>query len=59
MAQTAKERSEDRAEAASPQGQKAKAQREQIAAQAQTLQADARLQRLMQLGQQKGCDRKR
>jgi len=30
-----------------------------MAAQAQTLQGDARLQRLLQLGQQKGCDRKR
>jgi len=59
MAQTAKDRSEDAAEAASPQAQQAKAQREQMAAQAQALQGDARLQRLMQLGQQKGCDRKR
>jgi hypothetical protein len=59
MAQTAKERSEDAAEAASPEAQRAKAQREQVAAQAQALQRDARLQRLLQLGQQKGCDRKR
>ena len=58
MAQMAKERSEDQAEAASPQAQQAKAQREQMATQAQSLQGDARLQRLMQLGQQKGCDRK-
>jgi hypothetical protein len=59
MAQMAKERSEDAAEAASPQAQQAKAQREQVAAQAQALQGDARLQALLQLGQQKGCDRKR
>ena len=59
MAQTAKERAEDEAQAASPQAQQAKAQREQFAAQAQAMQGDARLQRLMQLGQQKGCDRKR
>ena len=59
MAQMAKERSEDAAEAASPQAQQAKAQYRQMGAQAQALQGDARLQRLMQLGQQKGCDRKR
>ncbi|HUP09593.1 MAG TPA: hypothetical protein VMU47_20710 [Caldimonas sp.] len=59
MAQMAKERREDAAEAASPQAQQAKAQYQQMAAQAQALQGDGRLQRLMQLGQQKGCDRKR
>ena len=59
MAQMAKERGEDAAEAASPEAQKSKAQREQMAAQAQAMQGDVRLQRLLQLGQQKGCDRKR
>src|SRR5215831_2282795 len=51
--QPANERSEDAAEAASPQAQKSKAQREQMATQAQAMQGDAHLQRLLQLGQQK------
>ena len=56
MAQAAKERSEDAAEAASPEAQRGKAQRGRIAAQAQAMQADARLQQLLQLGRENGCD---
>jgi hypothetical protein len=58
MAQTAKERREDEAEANSPLAKQANAQREQLAAQGQQMQANARIHRLMQLGQQKGCTRK-
>jgi len=57
MARTAKHKSEDEAEANSPLAQQANAQREQFAAQGQQLQGNARLQRLLQLGQQKGCSR--
>lgn len=55
MAQAAKEKAENEAEANSPLAKQANAQREQLAAQGQQMQANARLQRLMQLAQQKGC----
>ncbi|MGZ3338758.1 MAG: hypothetical protein ACXU9B_03195 [Reyranella sp.] len=58
MAQTAKEKRENEAEVNSPLAKQANAQREQLAAQGQQMQADARLKRLMQLGQQKGCSRR-
>ena len=54
----AKHKSESEADANSPLAKRASAQREQLAAQAQYLQTNARLQRLMQLGQQKGCGKK-
>ncbi|HEY5307029.1 MAG TPA: hypothetical protein VIK97_00840 [Casimicrobiaceae bacterium] len=59
MAQSAKERSEDKAFANSPLAQQNRGQSEQVAAQAQQMQSNARLQRLMQLAQQKHCDKKR
>jgi hypothetical protein len=58
MAQTAKERSEDAAAANSPLARQADAQRQQLAAQGEQMQGNARLQRLMQLGHRKGCDKK-
>ena len=58
MAQAAKEKSENEAMANSPLAKQANAQAEQVAAQGQQMQANARLQRLMQLGQQKHCARK-
>jgi hypothetical protein len=54
----AKHKSESEADANSPLAKQASAQSEQLAAQGQQLQANARLQRLMQLGQQKGCGKK-
>jgi hypothetical protein len=57
-AQAAKEKAENDALANSPLAQQYKAQSEQFAAQGKELQSDARLQRLMQLGQEKHCDRK-
>jgi hypothetical protein len=57
IAQNAKERSENEALANSPLSKQSKAQGEQVAAQAQQMQSNARLQRLMQLGQQKHCDK--
>jgi S-adenosylmethionine synthetase len=54
----AKRKSESEAEANSPLALQAHAQGEQVAAQGQQLQANARLQRLLQLGQQKGCGKK-
>ena len=54
----AKRKSESEAEANSPLAKQARAQGEQVAAQGQQLQANARLQRLLQLGQQKGCGKK-
>jgi FtsZ-interacting cell division protein ZipA len=59
MARTAKHKSEDEAEANSPLAKQANVQIEQLAAQGQQLQGNARLQRLMQLGHQKGCDKKK
>src|SRR5450432_1184396 len=58
LALAAKHKGESEAEANSPLAKQADAQRQQFAAQGQQLQANARLQRLMQLGQQKGCDKK-
>jgi hypothetical protein len=57
-AQMAKERSENEAFANSPLAKQNRAQSEQLAAQGQQLQSNARLQRLMQLGQEKHCDKK-
>ena len=57
MAQMAKERGENEAFANSPLAKQNRAQSEQLAAQGQQLQSNARLQRLMQLGQQKRCDK--
>lgn len=58
MAQMAKERSEDQAFINSPLAKQNKAQGEQVAAQAQQMQSNARLQRLLQLAQAKGCDKR-
>ena len=57
-AQAAKEKSENEADANSPLAKQANAQREQLAVQGQQMQANARLQRLMQLVQQKGCGKR-
>jgi hypothetical protein len=54
-AQAAKEKVENEAEANSPLAKQAQAQREQVAAQGQQMQGNARIQRLMELGQRKGC----
>jgi hypothetical protein len=56
-AQQAKERRENEAFANSPQFKQATAQGEQLAAQGTQMQGDARLQQLLQLGQQQGCDK--
>jgi hypothetical protein len=58
MARTAKHRSEDAAAANSPLAKQADAQAKTFAAQGEQMQGNARLQRLMQLGHQKGCDKK-
>jgi hypothetical protein len=58
IAQAAKEKREDEAEANSPLAKQANAQREQLAAQAKQMKDNARITRLMQLGEQKGCTRK-
>jgi hypothetical protein len=58
MAQMAKERSEDQAFANSPLAKQNRAQTEQLAAQAQQMHSDVRLQRLMELGHEKGCDKR-
>ena len=58
MAQMAKEKSENEAFANSPLAKQNKAQSEQVAAQAQQMQSNARLQQLMKLGQEKHCDKK-
>jgi len=58
MAQAAKEHAENEAMANSALAKQSKSQGDQMAAQAQAMQSDARLQRLMQLGQQKGCTKK-
>lgn len=57
MAQMAKEKAENGAFANSPLAKQNKAQSEQLAAQGQQMQSNARLQRLMQLGQAKHCDK--
>ena len=54
----AKRKSESEAEANSPLAKQARAEGDRVAAQGQQLQANARLQRLLQLGQQKGCGKK-
>ncbi len=58
MAQVAKERREDEAFLNSPLAKQNKAQAEQAAAQGQQMQSNARLQRLMQLVQEKHCDKR-
>ena len=58
MAQSAKEKAENDAIANSPLARENRAQGEQVAAQARQMQSNARLQRLMQLAQQKHCDKK-
>jgi hypothetical protein len=58
MAQMAKERAENEAFANSPLAQQNKAQTAQLAAQAQDMQSNARIQHLMQLAQQQHCDRR-
>ncbi len=58
MAQMAKEKAQNEAMANSPLATQGKAQANQAAAQAQQMQSNARLQRLMQLAQQKHCDKK-
>ncbi|HEY1459455.1 MAG TPA: hypothetical protein VGH59_05300 [Casimicrobiaceae bacterium] len=58
MAQMAKEKSENEAMANSPLAKQNKAQSQQLAAQGQQMQSNARLQRLMQLAQQKRCDKR-
>ena len=57
-AQMAKEKSENEAFANSPLAKQARAQSDQLAAQGQQMQSNARLQRLMQLGQAKHCDKR-
>ena len=48
----------DEAFANSPLAKQARAQSDQLAAQGQQMQSNARLQRLMQLGQAKHCDKR-
>lgn len=55
MAQMAKEKTENEALANSPLAKQNRSQSEELAAQGQQMQSDARLQRLMQLAQQKRC----
>jgi len=57
VAQQAKERRENESFANSPQFRQANVQGEQLAAQGAQMQGDAQLQHLLQLGQQKGCDK--
>jgi hypothetical protein len=57
-AQMAKEKAENEAFDNSPLAQQNKAQMQQLAEQGQQMQANARVQRLMQLGQEKRCDKK-
>jgi hypothetical protein len=59
IAQAAKEKAENEADANSPLAKQADEQRGQLATQSQQMRDDARLQRLMMLGRQKGCDKKR
>ena len=58
MAQQAKEHAENEALANSDLAKQNRAQGEQVAAQASQMKSDERLQHLMQLGQQKHCDKK-
>jgi hypothetical protein len=57
-AQMAKERAENEAFASSPLAKQARTQSDQLATQSQQMQSNARLQRLLQLGQAKHCDKK-
>jgi hypothetical protein len=57
QARSAQHRSEDAAAANSPLAKQTDAQQRQLAAQGEQMQGNARLQRLMQLGHQKGCDK--
>lgn len=56
MAQMAKRQAENEAFTNSPLAQENRTQTAQLAAQGQQMQANGRVQRLMQLGQQKHCD---
>lgn len=56
--QIAKEKAENEAFANSPLAQENKKQGEQLAAQGKQMRSDARLQRLMQLGHEKHCDKR-
>lgn len=58
MVDMARQRSENEAVAKSPLYKQNRAQNETLAAQAQEMKGNARLQRLMQLGHDKHCDRK-
>ena len=58
MAQMAKEKAENEAFANSALAKQNKAHAEQLAAQAQQIQSNARLQRLMHLAQEKHCDKR-
>ena len=58
MGQTAKHRAEEEAYMNSPLAKQGKAQTEQLAAQGQQMQSNARLQRLMQLAQDRHCDKR-
>jgi hypothetical protein len=58
MAQMAKEKAENEALANSPLAKQNKAQSDQLAAQGREMQSNARLQRLMELGQAKHCDKR-
>ncbi len=58
MAQAAKEKTENEAAANSPLAKQARSQADQVAAQGKQMEGNARLQRLMQLARQKGCDKR-
>ena len=58
MAQAEKEHRENEAERNSPLAKQAQAQREQVMGQVAQMQTNPRLQRLLALGQQKGCIRR-
>lgn len=58
MAQMAKEKAENEAFANSPVAKENRAQTQQVAAQAQQMQSNERLQRLMQLAKEKHCDKR-
>jgi hypothetical protein len=58
MAQMAKRQAENEAFTNSPLAQENRAQSAQLAAQGQQMQANGRVQRLMQLGQAKRCDKR-
>ena len=58
VAQNARERAENEAFLNSPLARQNKAQSEQLAAQAQEMKSNERLQRLMQLAQEQHCDKR-